>query len=59
MKMLSDDTIEAQKLMLLLVPEVLNTVDIVSGFNKLLRVINPVMSVSEISRESLLRKPSV
>ncbi len=44
MKVLSRDAIEAPQMMLRLVPEVLDVVDMVSGFDKFLRLINAVMS---------------
>jgi hypothetical protein len=43
MKVLFREAIEAPQMMLRLVPEILDAVDIVSGFNKFLRVINAVM----------------
>ncbi len=44
MEVFSGNAIEAAEMTLRLVPEVLDTVDMVSCFNKLLRVINAVMS---------------
>ncbi len=44
MKVLPRDAIEAPQMTLRLVPEVLDAVDMFSGFDKFLRVINTVMS---------------
>ena len=44
MEVLSGNTIEAPQMTLRLVPEVLDTVNMVSGFYKFPRVINAVMS---------------
>ena len=44
MEVFSRNTIEASQMTLRLVPEVLDAIDMVSGFNKLLRVIDAVMS---------------
>ena len=44
MKVFSGNAVEATQMTLRLVPEVLDAVDMVSGFNKLLRVIDAVMS---------------
>ena len=44
MKVFSGNAVEATQMTLRLVPEVLDAVDMVSGFNKPLRVIDAVMS---------------
>ena len=44
MEVFSGNTIEASQMTLRLVPEVLDAVDMVSGFNKFLSVIDAVMS---------------
>ncbi len=56
MEMLAGNTIEAPQMTIRLVPEVLDPVDMVSGFDKFLRVINALMSKTGDIRSIIAQK---